>query len=78
MNSPLLCSHPSGFYTHAYVPGGYFCDHCGLLVWQSFIPANQPDALGYISADWAWHYRDNRPWTTQNKINAGNGQLDLL
>jgi hypothetical protein len=59
------CSHEYGYETAAYVPGGEICSDCGLLTCQ-YIP-QPPEVLGYLSATWAWHHRDGKPWTTQTK-----------
>jgi len=64
------CPHRFGYYTMAYVPAGVVCSTCGALLLQ-FIPQS-PEVLGYVSADWAWHHRDGRPWTTQG---GGNEKL---
>lgn len=57
------CAHRGSFITMAYVPAGVFCDDCQTLLSQ-FIP-QPPEVLGYLSADWAWHHRDGKPWTTK-------------
>lgn len=56
------CQH-SGFYTQAEVPGGFYCDRSATLLWRSVVTRTQPQTLGYETADWAWHYRDAKPWT---------------
>jgi hypothetical protein len=56
------CRHESQFVTQACVPAGICCFRCGTLLSQ-FIP-RPPADLGYVSADWAWHYRDGKEWTT--------------
>lgn len=58
------CPHRICFVTMAYVPAGIACAACGLLILQ-YLP-EPPERLGYSSADWAWHHRDSKPWTTQN------------
>ena len=59
------CDNHSGFYCMAFVPGGFFCSNCSTLLWQSYVPPDQPDRLGYVSATWSWRYVDGKPWTTQ-------------
>lgn len=60
------CDHGGAFYTHAYVPGGGYCDLCDTLLWQDAPPTfNEPAELGYVTANWAWHFRDGKPWTTK-------------
>lgn len=57
------CEHRSCFISMAYVPAGDYCPACDTLLLQ-FIPQS-PEQLGYLSADWAWHHRDGKPWTTK-------------
>lgn len=57
------CPHFAGFTTHAYVPRGHVCTGCGMLLFQ-YRP-QPPEEIGYLSADWAWHHRDGRAWTTK-------------
>lgn len=57
------CAHRHQFVTHAYVPCGLVCSDCDELVAQ-FIP-QPPEVVGYLTADWAWHHRDGKPWTTR-------------
>ena len=57
------CQHEHTLVTQAYVPCGIYCFDCHELLSQ-FLPT-PPEKLGYMSADWAWHYRDGKPWTTQ-------------
>ena len=59
------CSHEEGFETSAFVPGVVVCSDCDTLVLQ-YVP-EAPEELGYISAQWAWHHRDGKPWTTETK-----------
>lgn len=59
------CQHRSQFCTEAYVPGGYVCSQCGLLLCQ--VLPQSPEVVGYLTSDWAWHYRDGQPWTTQEE-----------
>ena len=62
--SLIDCEHESGFSTQAYVPGGIFCTECNMVVMRYLPPTkNQPDEIGYISANWAWKYRDGKSWT---------------
>ena len=56
------CQHNSCFVTMACVPAGLVCADCGKLLFQ-YLPQS-PDELGYMSADWAWHYKHGRSWTT--------------
>lgn len=35
---------------------------CNTLLLQ-YLP-EPPEVLGYVSADWAWHHEQGRPWTT--------------
>ena len=56
------CPHRYGFLSLAYVPAGVVCSECGLLILQ-YVPQPQ-EVLGYLSADWAWHHRDGKAWTT--------------
>ncbi len=65
---PEPCSHKHAYLTHAYVPAGVSCSICGELLMQNYIPPDQPERIGYVSADWAWHYRDGKPWTTSSGI----------
>jgi hypothetical protein len=60
------CEHKSCFVTMAYVPAGLVCSDCGKLLLQ-YIPKS-PEELGYMSADWAWHYKHGKPWTTQEVL----------
>lgn len=62
IESRVGCLHTYGFATHACVPTGFICCSCHELVLQ-WLPES-PAVLGYLSADWAWHYRDGKPWTT--------------
>jgi hypothetical protein len=57
------CPHERTFVTQAYVPCGTYCFDCGELLSQ-FLPT-PPEKLGYVSADWKWHYIAGKPWTTQ-------------
>lgn len=52
-----------GFYTLAEVPGGFYCTECETLIDRSVCYANEPQQIGYESANWVWHYRDGKPWT---------------
>ena len=61
---PSRCPHRYGYDSSAYAPAGVVCCQCDQLLLQ-YIP-QPPEILGYLSADWAWHHRDGRPWTTQN------------
>jgi hypothetical protein len=61
----ISCKHPQGFITRSVVPAGYFCTKCQTLIWQYWIPPNQPEIIGYISVDWKWYYQDKKPWITQ-------------
>jgi len=60
------CSHNDGYETSAFVPSGVFCSDCDTLILQ-FIPM-PPASLGYMSAEWAWHHRDGKPWTSEIKL----------
>lgn len=58
------CEHKSGFNTNAHVPGGYFCTDCSNLVYRDMPPIeNEPDILGYVTANWAWKYKYGKAWT---------------
>lgn len=59
------CSHEFGYDTMAYVPAGVFCTDCQTLILQ-YVPES-PQVLGYLSADWAWHYSKGKAWTTAQK-----------
>lgn len=59
------CAHEYGFYTHAYVPGGYFCTGCQRLIYQD-IP-EPPEVVGYLTAVWKWKL-EGRSWTTQEVV----------
>lgn len=59
---PPPCRHESCFVTMACVPAGMVCFRCGKLLYQ-YLPES-PEEIGYVTADWAWHHRDNNPWTT--------------
>ncbi len=61
--APLPCAHERLCNTHAYVPAGLFCVDCDTLLLQ-YIPQS-PAVLGYLSAAWAWKYKDNNEWTTE-------------
>lgn len=54
------CEHKYGFQSYAFVPSGHVCSDCGELLCQR-IP-QPPEVLGYVSADWHWHYVEGRPW----------------
>lgn len=60
---PAACLHPDRMSTMAVVPAGVCCCYCGALICQA-IP-RPPEVLGYVSADWAWHHRDGKAWTTR-------------
>lgn len=64
--SPDQCEHESCYMTMMYVPPGIYCTRCKLLISQFYIAPNEPEIIGYVSASWAWHYRDGKSWTTQN------------
>jgi hypothetical protein len=57
------CEHEWGFSSCAEVPGGVVCGRCGEWVSRYICLPNEPEILGYVSANWAWHYRDGKPWT---------------
>ena len=57
------CPHDHRCVTRAYVPAGIACLDCGTLIAQ-YIP-QPPEIWGYLSADWAWKYKDGNEWTTQ-------------
>jgi hypothetical protein len=63
------CTHEFGFYSHAEVPGGTVCSQCGEWVCRDFVPPDEPDQLGYVSATWAWHYQEGRAWTDDRESN---------
>jgi hypothetical protein len=56
------CEH-SGFYTLAEVPGGFYCEKCQQIIWRHICLRTEPQDIGYTTANWAWHYRDGKPWT---------------
>jgi hypothetical protein len=56
------CGHDLCHDTHAVVPVGLFCMNCNTLLLQ-YLPES-PEVLGYVSADWAWHNEQGKPWTT--------------
>jgi hypothetical protein len=56
------CDHDFCYDTSAVVPAGLFCHKCSTLLCQ-YLPES-PEALGYVSADWAWHYQHGNAWTT--------------
>jgi len=58
------CEHRYGFDCRAYVPAGVVCNQCDTLLCQNVVPPNEPDLIGYVSADWAWHYKHGKPWTS--------------
>lgn len=63
---PRECLHEGLCYkTQACVPSGVFCDTCKSVVYQRIVPIDEPETLGYVSAEWAWRHRKGRPWTTQ-------------
>ena len=68
-----VCNHSSCFQTMAYVPAGEYCTKCNTLISQHFVPANEPELIGYVSANWAWHYRDGKDWTTQEDGQENGG-----
>ncbi|MEI7733207.1 MAG: hypothetical protein WCO56_26790 [Verrucomicrobiota bacterium] len=57
------CPHTDCIHTLAVVPGGTFCMQCQTLLDQS-IPRS-PEDIGYLTADWHYHYILGNPWTTQ-------------
>ena len=59
---PPPCRHESCYCTSACVPAGLVCFRCGALLLQ-YLPQS-PAEMGYVSADWAWHHRDGKEWTT--------------
>lgn len=59
------CEHKSCFETMACIPAGLFCADCDTLIAQNYIPPNEPEIIGYVSADWAWHYEEKNPWVTE-------------
>ncbi len=61
---PRNCKHRSRYKTQAYVPAGICCADCGALLNQDYVPPNEPEIIGYVSAQWEWHYVEGRPWTT--------------
>jgi len=60
----IPCQHTSCFVTMAVVPAGLVCSDCGKLLFQYLPPP--PEVLGYLSADWAWRYRDGKEWTSRD------------
>lgn len=71
------CDHRNGFISEAYVPGGYVCSACGALTFQ-YLP-QPPEQVGYLTADWAWHHRDGKAWTTQERPpEPGNRSLAVF
>lgn len=54
----------SGYYTNSEVPGGFYCDICDTIIFRDICLQNEPAELGYETANWVWHYRDGKPWTT--------------
>lgn len=62
------CPHDLCHDTSAVVPAGLYCMSCKTLLLQ-YLPES-PDVLGYVSADWAWHHEQGRPWTTQHDETA--------
>ncbi len=63
------CPHGCCFTTLACVPCGVYCTGCSTLLWQ-YLPES-PEKLGYLSAEWAWHYRDGKAWTTLPRASEG-------
>jgi hypothetical protein len=62
------CEHEHGFHSNAHVPGGYFCSGCNMIVIRDMPPpVNQPDLIGYISANWAWKYVHGNEWTSDDQ-----------
>ena len=55
------CEHPGGFYSLAYVPGGFCCSRCQRLLCQDL--PDPPEVVGYLTATWKWKL-DGKPWTT--------------
>lgn len=64
------CDHDLCHDTHAVVPVGLFCMSCNTLLLQ-YLPES-PEVLGYVSADWAWHHEQGRPWTTWEDEEEGD------
>lgn len=60
------CSHDCCHDTCSVVPAGLFCMSCNTLLLQ-YLP-EPPEVLGYVSADWAWHHKYGRAWTTQETV----------
>jgi len=60
---PLTCNHESCFYSLSEVPGGDYCEDCECFIFRSICYQEEPKNLGYITATWAWHYQDQKPWT---------------
>lgn len=63
--APPPCEHSCCFMSLASVPPTLVCVHCSKALWQRLPPLfDEPLTLGYVTADWAWHWRDGKPWTT--------------
>jgi hypothetical protein len=60
------CRHRFTFLSLAYVPAGEVCCDCETLLNQHTPWSCSPEALGYLSATWAWHFIDGKPWLTQD------------
>jgi len=53
-----------GFHSNAHVPGGMYCTDCEAIVIRDIPPLqNEPDDIGYITANWAWKYKHGNEWT---------------
>lgn len=60
------CEHRSCFHSCAFVPAGCVCSDCGELLSQH-IP-QPPEVLGYLSADWKWHYIAGLRWVSSDTV----------
>lgn len=69
---PLQCKHWKwgGYATVAVVPSGVYCHLCDTLISQQVVYPNEPEMTGYESADWAWHFKYGKPWTSMPKLAA--------
>ncbi len=62
---PKRCEHRSQILSQAHIPAALVCASCWTILAQRWVHPEEPEQIGYVSADWAWHYRDGKPWTTR-------------
>lgn len=66
-----ICDNHVCYPSNACVPGGLFCMVCKMIVVRDMPPAeNEPELIGYVTANWAWKYRDGKDWTVDSDDQA--------